>query len=140
MNIEHFPEKKVFQTVVDGETARLMYHVADGALDVRHTIVPGEIGGRGIASALVKAAYDYALANELVPVATCSYAVKWLEDGKGLCGGGDLCIIELLKTLSSHILSICGCSKFIHLIILIDKVYHNLYHYIFFFCSAFCNH
>ena len=53
--------------------------VADGALDVRHTIVPGEIGGRGIASALVKAAYDYALANELVPVATCSYAVKWLE-------------------------------------------------------------
>ena len=27
MNIEHFPEKKVFQTVVDGETARLMYHV-----------------------------------------------------------------------------------------------------------------
>ena len=53
MNIEHFPEKKVFQTVVDGETARLMYHVADGALDVRHTIVPGEIGGRGIASALV---------------------------------------------------------------------------------------
>lgn len=89
MNIEHFPEKKVFQTVVDGETARLMYHVADGALDVRHTIVPGEIGGRGIASALVKAAYDYALANELVPVATCSYAVKWLErhpeyNGRGL--------------------------------------------------------
>ena len=30
-------------------------------------------------SALVKAAYDYALDNELVPVATCSYAVKWLE-------------------------------------------------------------
>ena len=107
MNIEHFPEKKVFQTVVDGETARLMYHVADGALDVRHTIVPSEIGGRGIASALVKAAYDYALANELVPVATCSYAVKWLErhpeynGKKGLCGGGDLCIIE---TQGRHIL------------------------------------
>ena len=40
---------------------------------------PGEISGRGIASALVKAAYDYALANGLVPVATCSYAVVWLE-------------------------------------------------------------
>ena len=60
MNIEHYPEKKVFQTTVDGETARLMYHVTDGALDVRHTIVPDEISGRGIASALVKAAYDYA--------------------------------------------------------------------------------
>ena len=53
MNIEHYPEKKVFQTTVDGETARLMYHVTDGALDVRHTIVPDEISGRGIASALV---------------------------------------------------------------------------------------
>lgn len=46
MNIEHYPEKKVFQTTVDGETARLMYHVTDGALDVRHTIVPDEISGR----------------------------------------------------------------------------------------------
>lgn len=79
MNIEHFPEKKVFQTVVDGETARLMYDVVNGGLDVRHTIVPDEISGRGIASALVKAAYDYALANGLAPVATCSYAVIWLE-------------------------------------------------------------
>ena len=70
MNIEHYPEKKVFQTTVDGETARLMYHVTDGALDVRHTIVPDEISGRGI---------DYALANGLVPMATCSYAVVWLE-------------------------------------------------------------
>lgn len=70
MNIEHYPEKKVFQTTVDGETARLMYRVTDGALDVRHTIVPDEISGRGIASAL---------ANGLVPVATCSYAVVWLE-------------------------------------------------------------
>lgn len=79
MNIEHYPEKRIFQTTVDGETARLMYRISDGALDVRHTIVPDEINGRGIASALVKAAYDYALANELVPMATCSYAVVWLE-------------------------------------------------------------
>ena len=56
-----------------------IYSPNKGALDVRHTIVPDEISGRGIASALVKAAYDYALANGLVPVATCSYAVVWLE-------------------------------------------------------------
>lgn len=79
MNIEHYPEKKVFQTTVDGVTARLVYQVSEGALDVRHTIVPDEISGRGIASELVKIAYDYALANGLEPMATCSYAVKWLE-------------------------------------------------------------
>lgn len=79
MNIEHDSQKAVFQTTVDGYTAHLNYRVADGALDVRHTVVPSEIGGRGIASSLVKAAYDYARNHGLTPVATCSYAVKWLE-------------------------------------------------------------
>ena len=37
------------------------------------------IEGRGIAATLVKAAYDYALANGMKPKATCSYAVRWLE-------------------------------------------------------------
>lgn len=79
MKIEHDPQKGVFWTTVDGYTAYVSYKLIDGGLDIRHTIVPDEIGGRGIASALVKAAYDYAVANRLTPVATCSYAVKWLE-------------------------------------------------------------
>lgn len=79
MNIEHDLQKAEFRTSVDGYTARLNYCLTEGGLDVRHTIVPHEIGGRGIASALVEAAYDYAVANNLTPVATCSYAVKWLE-------------------------------------------------------------
>ena len=33
----------------------------------------------GIASALVKAAYDYARCKGLKAVATCSYAVIWLQ-------------------------------------------------------------
>lgn len=79
MKIEHDPQKGVFWTTVDGYTAYVSYKLIDGGLDIRNTIVPDEIGGRGIASALVKAAYDYAVANRLTPVATCSYAVKWLE-------------------------------------------------------------
>ena len=42
MNIEHFPEKKVFQTVVDGETARLMYHDLTDNMDVRRMPCIGE--------------------------------------------------------------------------------------------------
>lgn len=79
MNIEHDLQKKEFWINVDGCIARLNYRLADGALDVYHTIVPDEIAGRGIASALVRVAYDYALVHHLIPVATCSYAVKWLE-------------------------------------------------------------
>lgn len=48
MNIEHYPEKKVFQTTVDGETARLMYHVTDGALDVRIRLFPMKSAGEAL--------------------------------------------------------------------------------------------
>ena len=79
MEIIHIPENSRFQTTVDGVTAHVSYKIADGGLDIRHTIVPEEIGGRGIASALVKAAYDYARSQGLKCVATCRYAAIWLE-------------------------------------------------------------
>ena len=43
-------------------------------LDIKHTIVPKELEGKDIASALVKGTYDYALSNGLRPMATCPYA------------------------------------------------------------------
>ncbi|MBP1615225.1 MAG: N-acetyltransferase [Bacteroidetes bacterium] len=79
MDITHDKQKGIFEVTVDGVAAHLSYVIVDGALDVRHTVVPEEIGGRGIASALVKSAYDYALENDYVPMATCSYAVVWLK-------------------------------------------------------------
>ena len=89
MEILHNEEKRKFYVEVEGYEAHVDYRLADGGLDIRHTIVPQEIGGRGIAGLLVKAAYDYALSHELKAVATCSYAVKWLEkhpEYKGVCG------------------------------------------------------
>ena len=87
MQIVHQASAHRFQVEIDGYTGYVDYCLTDGGLDIRHTIVPQEIGGRGIAGALVKAAYDYALQENLSCVATCSYAVKWLEkhpeyDGK----------------------------------------------------------
>lgn len=79
MEIIHIPENSRFQATVDGVTAHVSYKIAGGCLDIRHTIVPEEIGGRGIASALVKAAYDYARFQGLKCVATCRYAAVWLE-------------------------------------------------------------
>ncbi|MDD3036672.1 GNAT family N-acetyltransferase [Bacteroides sp.] len=77
--IIHQQEQKMFKTEVDGRTAFVQYRLLGNSLDIIHTIVPQPIEGRGIAAALVKAAYDYALRNGLKPKATCSYAVKWLE-------------------------------------------------------------
>lgn len=77
--IVHMPEKARFSVIVDGHEAYVDYRVENGGLDIRHTIVPDEISGRGIASELVKAAYDHALAQGLECVATCKYAAIWLE-------------------------------------------------------------
>ena len=80
MEIVHDEAKKQFKVEVDGYTAHVAYQLTeDGGLDIRHTIVPEEIGGRGIASELVRTAYDYAVSNGLKPVATCRYAAIWLD-------------------------------------------------------------
>lgn len=79
MEIIHHPENHTFQTTVDGCTAYVTYSVQNGELDIRHTIVPPEIRGRGIAAQLVKSACDYAVSQHLTAVATCSYAVVWLQ-------------------------------------------------------------
>lgn len=79
MEIVHDPQQHIFKTVVDGYTAYVKYIIGKGTLDIRHTIVPPEISGRGIAAGLVKATYDYAQAQHLQPIATCSYAVVWLQ-------------------------------------------------------------
>lgn len=79
MTIIHEPDNGKFYTIVNGFTAHVSYRVENGCLDIRHTIVPEEIGGRGIASELVRTAYDYAVSNGLKPVATCRYAAIWLD-------------------------------------------------------------
>lgn len=79
MEITHDIDNNKFLAKVDGYIAYVTYRINAGQLDIRHTIVPPEIGGRGIAAQLVKATYDYALQHHLQPIATCSYAVVWLQ-------------------------------------------------------------
>lgn len=87
MKIVHDEAGQQFKTEVNGYTAYVAYQLtANGGLDIRHTIVPKEIGGQGIASALVKTAYDYARSKNLIPIATCSYAAIWLKRHPGYQG------------------------------------------------------
>lgn len=79
MEIIHDTQNKTFKTAVDGHTAYVSYRAEDGEFDIRHTIVPKEIGGRGIAAQLVKSACDYARQRHLRLIATCSYAAGWLQ-------------------------------------------------------------
>lgn len=76
--IVHDQEHRRFQTSVEGHTAYVEYDIHDGMLNILHTVVPSPVEGRGIASALVRHAFDYALRQGLKPEATCSYARTWL--------------------------------------------------------------
>lgn len=73
-------EKCKFSTNIEGKDAYVSYKVENDKLDILHTFVPVELEGRGIASNLVRAAYDFAIQNELKPKATCTYAMMWLID------------------------------------------------------------
>ena len=77
--IRHDQAGSQFFTEVDGQRALLDYRLADGVLAITHTGVPEAIGGRGIAGALVRAAFEYAQANGLKVAPRCSYAASWMQ-------------------------------------------------------------
>ncbi|MBK5203777.1 MAG: N-acetyltransferase [Prolixibacteraceae bacterium] len=79
MTITHNPKNCIFETTIEGITAHVKYSISDGSLDIRHTFVPKQISGRGIASDLVSATYKWAETQNLKPKATCSYASVWLK-------------------------------------------------------------
>jgi hypothetical protein len=48
-------------------------------MTITHTGVPAEVGGRGIASALVQAALETARGEGWKVLPACSYAVAWMQ-------------------------------------------------------------
>ena len=78
-SIKHDSKAHRFNTVVDDVTGHLEYELAGEVMTLTHPIVPPEIGGRGIAGALVKAALDHARAEGWKVVAQCSYAETWMS-------------------------------------------------------------
>lgn len=79
MEIKHLQDQSTFEAMIEGYRAFVTYEIYDNSFDVRKTFVPEALAGQGIAGKLVQAAYDYAREQNLKCIATCSYAVKWLE-------------------------------------------------------------
>ena len=76
--LHEVPEQR-FVTQAEGHVARLDYLEDDGRLTLTHTVVPPEIGGRGIAGELVRAALEYARGAGLTVEPQCSYAEVWMR-------------------------------------------------------------
>ena len=79
MDIRHDPGSRRFATEADGHSAHVEYELAGQVMTITHTIVPAQIGGRGIAGALVQAAVEHARAQGLKVAPHCSYADAWMR-------------------------------------------------------------
>ena len=68
-----------YETQLEGYTAHVDYELEDDVMVITHTIVPQEIGGRGIAGQLVRAAALHARNEGLRVDPICSYADAWMR-------------------------------------------------------------
>ncbi len=79
-----------FEFAADGHRAVLTYTI-DGALfTLVHTVVPDELGGRGVGGLLVRAAVDRAVADGLTIVPHCPFARSWLEKHPDIAASVDI--------------------------------------------------
>lgn len=72
-----------FTTQIDGHQGYVEYETGEGHIVITHTVVPSEIGGRGIAGELVKEALDFARGEGLKVVPQCSYAAEYIRKHSG---------------------------------------------------------
>ena len=78
-NIIHQEDQNRFVLQIDGHTAYLSYQLMGDVIDYNHTIVPKELGGRGIGTELVKYALAYARINHLTVVPSCSFVAHYIK-------------------------------------------------------------
>jgi predicted GNAT family acetyltransferase len=79
LDIQHRAATRRFEANVDGYLCELDYNLRDQVMTITHTGVPEQVGGRGIASELVRAAVDTARREGWKVVPACSYAQVWIQ-------------------------------------------------------------
>jgi predicted GNAT family acetyltransferase len=75
----HNEGESQYEYHIEGKLARLVYKEEDGVLHLTNTYVPEELGGRGIAGALVKDVFVDIEKRNLKMKPACSYVVKYVE-------------------------------------------------------------
>ncbi|MGD9582452.1 MAG: GNAT family N-acetyltransferase [Lysobacterales bacterium] len=81
--IEHDPDRQQFFAIVEGRRCRLDYQRQGDRVLITHTLVPAELGGRGIAADLTQSALAWIRGQGLSVVPVCSYAARYLEREAG---------------------------------------------------------
>ena len=77
--VRHYPERRRFETTVEGHDCEIDYRLAGGVMTITHTGVPQPVGGRGIAAEMTRFALDTARTNGWRVVPACSYAAAYMR-------------------------------------------------------------
>jgi len=75
--VTHNAQASRFELTVEGWLCRVDYRQEGGVMDVYHTEVPPALEGRGLASRLVAAVFEYARAHSFKVRPSCSYVRTW---------------------------------------------------------------
>lgn len=68
-----------FEAKVGSEVAVIQYQMRGDTIDLQHTIVPPQLEGAGIGSALAAYALEYARINSLCVIPTCSFIAAYIK-------------------------------------------------------------
>lgn len=78
--VKHDREGNEFYLEVNHKKAYLAYeHKHEGVLNYKHTYVPPQLRGQGIAGKIVKQALEFAKQNNYKIIPTCSYVASYLN-------------------------------------------------------------
>ena len=73
LKVVHDQANHRFVLMLDGNAAYLRYRQREADVDFYHTFVPEVLRGRGIAERLCQTAFEYAKAQGLTVIPSCSY-------------------------------------------------------------------
>jgi uncharacterized protein len=79
LEIRHNAAARRFEATVNKLLCRCDYRMHGGTMMLVHTEVPPQLEGRGFASTLVRAAFDYAQKNGLDVLPVCSFVSAWVR-------------------------------------------------------------
>jgi predicted GNAT family acetyltransferase len=68
-----------FEVSIGQDVAMLQYEMRGDAIDLMHTIVPPQLEGEGIGTALAEYALEYARLNSLCVIPTCSFVAAYIQ-------------------------------------------------------------
>jgi predicted GNAT family acetyltransferase len=79
LNVTHNEGRQRYEVTVDGRSAFSRYQMRGGKMVFLHTEVPEEFEGRGIGSAIARAALDDARRRNLSVVPLCPFIAAYIE-------------------------------------------------------------